>query len=476
VAAAALYFFAPDPNLAPSIVLLWAIWRFTSVPDLPPVIPLALSYQWGQVVAGSWYIALTGRELPAFYVSGIDTTVFISLCSVATLTLGVALGIRTIRGQLASGSQAFGEVFTTRLLIAVYALMLFGEGTLQRLALERPSFQQALIAIQMGRYGILFLLVRRCAAPHLQPAPIALLLVIELALGFSGFFADFKEPLAIMSLVVLERFDRRRAAHWVAVAGIGALSLVLGTIWIAVRSELRSDMQRDANLGTRSARIERVWELAGSWATLERESIMGDVDSLVDRVWSQYYPALAMRRVPSAVPHSDGQFLTQALVHVLMPRLFFPEKPPLQSDSEKVRYYSGVWVAGAAEGTSIALGYTTEMYIDFGVPLMFVPVFVYGLFLGVAFAFFRRMIFVPQLAVPLLTVVCWMSLFLHEESFAKMLGDALTLLAYLGGLTLVIDRFVAGGRLTTQDEPYAATAQPWSAAPLPPSGSVTPRQ
>lgn len=193
---------------------------------------------------------------------------------------------------------------------------------------------------------------------------------------------------------------------------------------------------------------------------------MRDVDSLIDRVWVQYYPALAMRRVPSALPHSDGQFLKGAIVHVLMPRLLYPDKPALQDDSDKVRYYSGVWVAGQAQGTSIALGYMTEMYIDFGVPLMYVPIFVYGTFLGVAFAFFRRMIHVPQLAVPLLTVVCWLTLYLHEESSAKMLGDALTLFAYLGGLTFLIDRFLAGGRPGAHDSHYQATLQAWQASTL----------
>jgi hypothetical protein len=472
----ALYIYAPDPNLAPSAALLWVIWRSTSVADLPPIIPLALTYQWVQVVSGSWYMVLTGRELPAFYISGIDTTVLIGLGSLAALTAGIAVGMRSIRATLAPGSHAVEAILTLRLLIVVYALMLFGEGTFQRLALEMPVFRQALIAVQMGRYGVLFLLVSRFSSPQFRMAPLGLLLLIELALGFSGFFADFKEPLAIMALVALERFNRRQASHWATVLGLGVLAVALATVWLGVRGEYRADLQRDTSLGSRSARLERIVELAKAWATLERETIANDIDTLVDRMWVQYYPALALRRVPSALPHSDGEFLTEALVHVLMPRLFYPEKPPLQPDSEKVRYYSGVWVAGAAEGTSIALGYTTEMYIDYGVPRMFLPILAYGLFMGLAFTFFRRMIFVRELAIPLLTVVFWLSLYLYEESFAKMLGDALTMLAYLGGLTLLIDRFVAGGRLVAADQQYGDAVRKWQASPVLPSRTASPRQ
>ena len=107
-----------------------------------------------------------------------------------------------------------------------------------------------------------------------------------------------------------------------------------------------------------------------------------DMDFFVDRLWAVYYPALALQRVPRVLPHENGQILWAAVRHILTPRLFFPDKPNIASDSDMVRKYSGVWVAGAEVDTSIAFGYAAEAYVDFAVPLMFLPILVWGLLLG----------------------------------------------------------------------------------------------
>jgi hypothetical protein len=54
-------------------------------------------------------------------------------------------------------------------------------------------------------------------------------------------------------------------------------------------------------------------------------------------MWTIYYPALAVERVPSILPHTNGAILNDALTHIVTPRVFFPDKPELMSDSEKVR-------------------------------------------------------------------------------------------------------------------------------------------
>src|SRR3954467_2301169 len=120
-----------------------------------------------------------------------------------------------------------------------------------------------------------------------------------------------------------------------------------------------------------------------------------------------------------------------ALTHVTMPRVFFPNKPDLMSDSEMVRKYSNVNVAGADQGTSIAFGYAAEMYIDFGVPMMFVPIFGFGWLMGVAYGWFERTIRHRELSVAVLTVIFWLSLYLFERSSANIIGFALSYMVYL---------------------------------------------
>ena len=45
--------------------------------------------------------------------------------------------------------------------------------------------------------------------------------------------------------------------------------------------------------------------------------------------------------------------------------------------------------------------------------------------------------------VAVVTVIFWMSLYAANKSWAKMIGLALTLLVYLGGFTILVDRYLA---------------------------------
>jgi len=188
------------------------------------------------------------------------------------------------------------------------------------------------------------------------------------------------------------------------------------------------------------------------------------VDQLVDRLWAVYYPALAVARVPAVVPHSNGQLMWTTVQHLLTPRLFFPEKPILASESELVRKYSGTWVASEKEQTNIAFGYAAESYVDFGIPLMFLPVCLYGVFIGCTYAGLLRVIHHRDLAVSIATMIAWSSLYLFERSWAKTIGLAGTLLIYAGGLSVVLDqlwlqRFVSLDPATHQGHTVQIEAQ-----------------
>jgi hypothetical protein len=153
-----------------------------------------------------------------------------------------------------------------------------------------------------------------------------------------------------------------------------------------------------------------------------------------------YYPALAVSRVPLVLPHTDGAILKQAILHALEPRILFPDKAALRSDSVMVQRYSGIPVAGPQENTSIAFGYAAEGYLDFGVPGMFLPVLLWGVFLGAAYAWFLRTIACRELALATAVVIFWLSLYLFERSWAMTIGFSGTLMIYFGGAMVIADR------------------------------------
>lgn len=418
---------------------LVAVWWLVRGAVGPPVLLFALGFQWVQVTIGLFYEALTGRTLTAITSADYRPMVLIGLGCVLALAAGIRLGLRVGR-RAGAPAPIETPIFGLNTLVGIYLALVVTAGGVQQLAWQFPIFTQAILAVSYARLGLVYLLMRRLSQPTPDVPRIALLLGTEVLLGLTGFFASFREPLILAALALSEVFDARRARHWATAFGVAGAIVVVGLFWTGVRAEYRQDFyQVEAFAETRAMRLDRLNILASDWLQSDAQELLWNVDYLVDRLWAIYYPALAVARVPAVLPHTDGAIIGGALRHIVTPRVFFPDKPVLPSDSEMVRTYSGIFVAGAEQDTSIAFGYAAEAYVDFGVPLMFLPVLLWGLFLGWAYQTLLHLIRHRELAIPLVAVVFWMSVFLFERSWVKWMGSTGTLLIYLGGLTFLVD-------------------------------------
>jgi hypothetical protein len=458
---ASVYIFG-DWLAGAAVAALFVIWALLPSEEGPPVLALAMTTQWLQVTGGIFYYGLTGRPLDAITDSEYQPMVLLGLGCVLALTVGLWFGQYLIRKRMAKPEVAPEELVGWRLLLMSYGAALVLTGVLQELAWSYPTLTQAILAISFAHLAIVFLILRRLTRPNIQGGHIMLLLAFEIALGFTGYFSGFKEPLLLAAMAVLEVFDRTRRTHWVTASVLVVVLSVASVMWMGVRTEFRQEFEDEAFAASRRVRLERMEALLTDWIQNRDEQAQSSLDLLVNRSWAIYYPALAVARVPSVLPHTDGEITALALMHVFTPRLFFPDKPELLSDSEMVRKYSGLWVAGAEEGTSIAFGYGVESYIDFGIPLMFLPIAIFGVFCGAVYAWFLRIIHHRELAVSLVTVVFWLSLYLFEKSAVRTLGMSVTLMVYLGGLSFLIDRWLLmrEHRMLEEDELAAQTPHP----------------
>jgi len=450
--------YATDDALAPlGLAVLWAVWSFLPTGEAPPVLALALTFQWLQVTLGVYYHGLTGRPLLSVDQSDYRPMVFIGLGCVVALGIGLALGNRWLSRSLSARRGPRVDLpVTFRTLAVAYVVTTAANGAVRQAAWLVPGLTQGILAMSFLRLGLLFLLFRRLCRPVFQTKWIALLLGVEVVFGFTGFFAGFREPLMMAALAFIEIFDRRRSRHWLAAAALATVMAASGVLWMGIRTAYRQDFEIDGFADSSPSRLSRVGSLSSEWLGQDLDGVLADVDLLVERVWAVYYPALALQRVPAVLPHEDGAILLAAVRHLVTPRLFFPEKAPLLSDSEMVRKYSGLWVAGEEEGTSIAFGYAVESYVDFGLPWMFLPVLAYGLLMGMAYPALLHVIRHRDLATALVAVVFWLSLFLFERSWVKTLGLSVTLLVFLGSLAFVLDRILLRRRPTYGKAPIGS--------------------
>ena len=449
-------------GLAVAVLLL--VWELLGTLEGPPVLALALSYQWMQVTIGIFYEAITGIQLPAIIETDWQTMVMIGLGCITCLAVGLFYGITLMRRRLQPPPDAPVFAFSGKLLYVAYAASLLLTGVVQELAWDYPAFTQAILAITFSHLALLFLLTRRFTRPEFQWHKLALVMGIEIGLGFTGYFAGFREPVMMAAIATFEVFNRRDVRHWVFAAVLG---LVLGgssLIWITARGQLREEIDEEVVTASRLERFERARTVSTGLMSQSPADYLAASGVLIERLWAIYYPAMAVERVPFVLPHTDGQIMLDALTHLVTPRFLYPDKADLESDSEMVRKYSGANVAGTDEGTSIAFGYAAESYVDFGLPYMFIPVIIFGFLLGLAYQTWFSVIKHRELAVSLVTVIFWITLYLFERSWVKTLGTTITMMVYLGGLTYLVDQWLLMRRAQQQDtgvvDPLLPDAEP----------------
>jgi hypothetical protein len=440
IAGLVVWVFSGDWLLGLTAFVLALGWVFLPAEEGPPVLALAYTLQWVTVSIGLYYVAFTGRPLQATLSSDYQPMVLIGLGCLVAILAGLLFG-QWLVGRLPpleGVRPAYALTFKSLVMTYVAATVL--AGFVHEFAWSFPTITQAIIAVSFLRLGLLYLVLRRLVADD-KWTVLALVLLFEIGLGFTGFHAGFREPLIMAVLAFLEAFDRRNALHWIRLGVLCIAMAALGITWISVRANYRERYLADeAFAQNRGARFDSITAAAKQWVAQDKSQFYGNVDVFIDRLWAIYYPALAVSRVPDIVPHTNGKLMRDTLEFTFMPRVFFPDKPEVGSDSDLVRRYSGVWVAGANEDTDIAFGYAAESYIDYGVPMMFLPVFIWGTFMGVCYAGMFKYFRHRDIAVSVTTVICWLTLYLFERSWTKTIGLGGTLMIYVGGLAFVLDR------------------------------------
>jgi hypothetical protein len=430
---------------AAAVATLWIVWKYMRDADGLPVLAMALTFQWMQVTIGIWYFAMTGRHLDAMDLSDYRPMVLIGLGCVLALTMGLYAGFKLARywhrGDPHRASVELGVKWP--MLAGLYAASLLAQGMLQDLAFDYPTLTQAILSFKFAHLALLFIVLRRLTRPTVRLPIIAGIIALEVALGLTQYFAGFRDPIIMAVIAMFEIFDVRRLQHWIVVTAAAVLLAIISVMWIGVRRDYRADLDAEVFEQGGHSKFDTITGLSEGWMKKSKEDMFADLEVLLNRLWVIYYPAVTVSRVPSVLPHTHGSLLLATIEHVASPRVFFPTKAELQSDSELVRRYTGLYVAGAEQNTSIAFGYAAEMYIDFGVPLMFLPLAVFAFLMGIAYEELRIRIHHDELRRGLLAVIFWLTFYLFERSLAKTMGLAGTLLVYLAAPALILDFYLS---------------------------------
>ena len=444
VAIAATYLLTNDWLAAFALLVLLVGWRWLAPARGAPALAVAFTYQWLQAASGLFYFDVTGRTPLAMAEPLWRDEVIVAMVAILALALGLRTGTRWLSDRRTGTMR--DSALTPRQLLAIYVVTTVVAYLFIELTISIDAFAglyQGAVFFAYARLAVLYLVFRRLLQPRVRVALFALLVLFEIVIGITGYFASFREVIVVAALALLEIFDARRLSHWLVSVGLGVAMLFTGLVWTGIKAEYRSAYDADAGLSaSRTQKFELVQQLAGRWVGQGGEAVAATTDAAIDRLWQVYYPAMVLRRVPDSVPHTNGAFLWNAIVHVLTPRFFFEDKAALLSDSDKVRRYAGANVAGVEQNTSIAFGYVAESYVDFGVPFMYLPIFMFGLAAGLLYSWSWRLFIHQDVATGALSIIFWLGLYLFERSWDRTLGVALTTALFVGGAAFVFDRIL----------------------------------
>lgn len=417
-----------------------------------PVFPAVLAFQWLTIVAGYFYW-LVLDVYPGFSATGaLESAVLVSLVGQLFLVMGIRLAIRgmepaTVR-RLARipAMPAYDPRRLFGIVIVVYAADWLVDISPMRILFAAAQILHALFQFKSALLLLLFLTILQ-QRRHYHLALLAALYVLVPALSstgsaFSGvFFLFFFALLAVWRPWRGSTATRRRNSRVLTAAVFVALAtLILGLFWEGgIKDGWRTSVRSGVVTGSPLQRAQQF----GAFALQEapRIDLAMSYPQLTRRLSSEIgFFSFVLERVPGVVPHSGGELTLRAVRHVTRPRFIFPDKANLGGDSWLVGTYAGIPVAGDDQGTSIGLGYIPELYIDFGVPVMFVPLFVLGVILGLCYRL--PLLFAPSYSFYLSAVTPLMFFILsgYGGELAKVLGALIVksavfcaILATLGG-------------------------------------------
>jgi hypothetical protein len=376
-----------------SIMTLGVIWYNALRSPFQAIMASLLSFQWAQASSKIWIANYAGINLSepqvtfvcekcAFEVTP-ETSSAIFLAHAAIALIAIATRVAAPKFSFPFRPEV-GDLLPGRLLVGYFCLL-----TVSRLVnpYSAGGLAQPLIVLGSLKFVFAILIAFVWISTGRGKATLAAVVLIEVALGFTGFFSGFKTIFLVLGSAFLTVALVYRAAIVKLALVFVPLLLILGSVWTVVkpayRSMLNEGSQTQAVLLSMEDRVDALSSLSGQIGT---DDLGSGLVALAVRLSYVDYLARVMGQVPDVRPHEGGALWAEAFAHVAAPRFLFPDKPALASDSERTMLYTGLKLGSESLGTSISIGYVGDSYIDFG----FLGALLIPFVLGLLYAYIGR--------------------------------------------------------------------------------------
>ncbi|WP_281799689.1 hypothetical protein [Methylocystis echinoides] len=371
--------------LSIAVLLLGAsiTWR----PAETPILLLAFLYQWLQIFVGVFHADISGIKLSDYSPVGGDLpyAVWLSAGGLTSLALGIRAGFIGILSNVSDRARYVSQLMTRQQLIRLYFIGVAIGLTGNISAVLIPPLSQPFLALASLKWAFYFMLVYGCFVRRAGERVWMYAFLFEMLQSIGGFFADFRTPIMFTFLPLMAATNRIRPITYVWLTIGLALTLSLAVVWTSVKPEYRAFINSDSGSQQIDASYsERMIKLLNLVLDLDGHKLEAGLEDFIHRLSYIEFFGVATNFVPSIIPHENGAIYLDAITRPLMPRVLFPDKAVID-DSERTNMYTGGAAGPSGGGTSISLGYIAEAYIDFGVPVMMLVLFVLGWVYGLIY-------------------------------------------------------------------------------------------
>ena len=394
----------------------------------PPVLFAAFFLQWLSVSTGVFRADLQGQTLQTSYgVPGVVTAAWLSLIGLLVLAAGMRIALRGAPPIRFDVLRAEVRQYRLQRVMIAYLGAWIALSGLEVIMWRVPGLGQLLFALANFRWAFFFVLAVTVLVQRRGYPLLALAFGMELIAGFTSFFSEFRLVFFVFALAFLTARSRLKQRTVLVLMVVFAAVLTISAMWSLVKGDYREFLNqgtgRQVVLVGPVERIEKLYELVSDAGL---KSLPSGFEALANRIQYIEYFGRVVDYVPAVVPHEGGAIWWCAVRHVLMPRLFFPNKPALTPDVVMLERFTGARIiVQAGRNTEVPMGYMAESYIDFGAWGMFLPIGLLGILYGLGYRYFVSRPHYLLFALGAMAGIAELTM-RFEVTSAKILGGGLT--------------------------------------------------
>jgi hypothetical protein len=340
------------------LIILKTFWRSNE----PKHLLTNLLLYWAVVAILIPFAELANKPLNDFTRYGksdLRLASWVGLLALTFYLIGIQLVTRKVKSIQLETLYKILDRYDGKRIIILYIIVSLLSAALNSSIIHIPG-GQILLAISYLKWVLLTLVIVHTLVIKNNRTLVLLIVVLEILLSFSGFWAAFKDYILVALGAYLMFSPRLSFKTYFFLSVVFVFSLFLSVIWTFSKGEYRRYLtggertqlivERD-NLDN----IQKFYEIVQHDFSSDnfQENFFIGLENLVYRISYVEFLGLTIKQVPTYLPHENGNLLINAIEHILKPRILFPEKKPIY-DSELTSKYTGAQFAGSEEGASFS--------------------------------------------------------------------------------------------------------------------------